>query len=147
MTAPLRLLEEFDDYGHLNDCPARFPSDVCDCSEALLAVARATRLALEQQPPRLVVGWSTSDLPPDSVLEDARRALAAREDVGDPGDPLILIRQLRACLGAMLSPAPFGKEAVTGLHVYGRVLDQLQAYLLEWGEFALEHPDRVPRAT
>lgn len=141
MTAPLRLLEEFDDDGHLNDCPMRFPSDVCDCLQQLLDVARATRHALESQPPRMVI-----DLPA-AVVDDARRAFAARVEVGAPEDPLILIRQLRACLGAMLSPAPFGKQAVTGLHVYGRVLDQLQAYVLEWGEFALEHPDRVPRAT
>lgn len=146
MTAPLALLEEFADDGHRLECPDRraiYPEELegCDCAAQAIAVARATRQALERTPPRMVI-----DLPA-SVVDDARRAFAARGEVGDPEDPLILIRQLRAVLGAMFSPAPFGKQAVTGLHVYGRVLDQLQAYVLEWGAFALEHPDRIQRPT
>lgn len=139
MTPPRRppaLLEEFEDDGHVLSC---VNYDFCDCRLRLLDVARATRRALERDPVRMMV--TTEE------LERIRLEAAADEWPGQE-DPLILIRQLRAQLAAMTSPSRFGKGApVTGLDAFGRVLDQLQAFVLEWGAFALEHPDRVTRPT
>lgn len=148
LDAAMPILEDFDDGGHLLDCGNvhRQDPELCDCARQLLVVARATRAALERKPARLVVDVIPEALlgVPDGVVAAARRAFDVRPEVGDPDDPLILIRQLRAQLGAMTTPSAFGREPITGLHAFGRVLDQLQGYVLDWGRWALDNPQAVP---